>query len=83
MWMSAGGVIGGIFAGLIAPHIFSSVSEYPLLIVLAILWRPGLTFANRKRTLLIGSAFAVAAASVIVPAAAFDFRLDGFDGHTL
>jgi len=76
MWMSAGGVIGGIFAGLIAPHIFSSVSEYPLLIVLAILWRPGLTFADRKRTLLIASAFAVAAALVIVPATAFDFTLD-------
>jgi hypothetical protein len=76
MWMSAGGVIGGIFSGLVAPHIFSSVSEYPLLIVLAILWRPGLTFADRKRTLLIGSAFAVAAALVIVPATAFDYTLD-------
>src|SRR5207302_5029274 len=42
MWMSAGGVIGGIFAGLIAPNIFSSVVEYPALIVLAILCRPGL-----------------------------------------
>jgi hypothetical protein len=29
MWMSAGGVIGGIFAGLIAPNVFSWVLEYP------------------------------------------------------
>ena len=42
MWMSAGGVIGGIFAGLIAPNVFSWVLEYPALIVLAILCRPGL-----------------------------------------
>ena len=47
MWMSAGGVIGGIFAGLIAPNIFSWVLEYPALIVLAILCRPGLRNADR------------------------------------
>jgi hypothetical protein len=42
LWMSAGGMLGGIAAGLIAPHVFSWVAEYPLLIVLAILCRPGL-----------------------------------------
>ena len=47
MWMSAGGVIGGIFAGLIAPNVFSWVLEYPLLIVLAILCRPGLEMPTR------------------------------------
>jgi hypothetical protein len=41
MWMSAGGVVGGIAAGLVAPRVFSWVAEYPLLIVLAILCRPG------------------------------------------
>src|SRR5262249_6351358 len=40
MWMSAGGMIGGIGAALIAPHVFSSLAEYPLLIVLAVLCRP-------------------------------------------
>ena len=35
MWMSAGGVIGGIFAGLIAPNVFSWVLEYPSLVVAA------------------------------------------------
>ena len=40
MWMSTGGVIGGIFAGLIAPNVFTWVAEYPVLIVLAILCRP-------------------------------------------
>jgi hypothetical protein len=42
LWMSAGGVIGGMTAGLIAPHVFSWVAEYPVLIALAVLCRPGL-----------------------------------------
>ena len=41
LWMSAGGMIGGIAAGLIAPHVFNSIAEYPLLIILACLARPG------------------------------------------
>jgi len=53
MWMSAGGMIGGIAAGLVAPRVFSWVAEYPLLIVLAILCRPGLTLpADRWRRIL-------------------------------
>lgn len=31
--MSLGGVIGGVFCGLLAPYLFSSVVEYPLLLV--------------------------------------------------
>jgi hypothetical protein len=38
--LSAGGMIGGLFAGLIAPFVFSWVAEYPILIVLAALCRP-------------------------------------------
>jgi hypothetical protein len=53
MWMSAGGVIGGIFAGLIAPNIFTWVLEYPALIVLAILCRPGLEMPTDMRTRLL------------------------------
>jgi hypothetical protein len=41
LWMSAGGMIGGIAAGLIAPHVFNWVVEYPLLLALAVLCRPG------------------------------------------
>jgi hypothetical protein len=53
MWMSAGGVIGGIFAGLIAPNIFHSVVEFPALVVLAILCRPGLEMPTDTRTRLL------------------------------
>src|ERR1043166_1012864 len=38
--LSFGGMVGGLFAGLIAPFIFSWVAEYPILIALAALCRP-------------------------------------------
>jgi hypothetical protein len=65
MWMSTGGVIGGIFAGLIAPNIFTWVAEYPALIVLAILCRPGLVMPTdtRTRLLWLGAAAVVAVAA--------------------
>ena len=40
LMMSLGGVIGGVFCGLIAPQIFSSVVEYPLLIAAALFCAP-------------------------------------------
>ena len=56
LWISAGGVIGGIAAGLIAPHVFNWVAEYPILIALAVLCRPGLALPDdrRRRYLLFG-----------------------------
>jgi hypothetical protein len=39
LWMSFGGVLGGIFAALIAPQIFNAVWEYPLLLVSAMACR--------------------------------------------
>jgi spermidine synthase len=68
LYLSLGGVIGGIFAGLIAQHLFSWVAEYPILIVAAALCRPGLA---RPRSVLeyavwlaivAGGAFALYAA---------------------
>ncbi len=38
--LSFGGMVGGLFAGLIAPYIFSWVTEYPILIALSLLCRP-------------------------------------------
>src|SRR5262245_38979748 len=56
LWISAGGVIGGIGAGLIAPYVFNWVAEYPILIALAVLCRPGLALPDdrRRRYLLFG-----------------------------
>lgn len=38
---SLGGVVGGIFAALVAPQVFSDINEYPLLLAAALLCRPG------------------------------------------
>jgi len=40
LWMSVGGLLGGVFCVLIAPVVFNSVLEYPLVLVLACLLRP-------------------------------------------
>jgi hypothetical protein len=47
MWISAGGMIGGIVAGLIAPQAFNWVAEYPLLIALSVLCMPGLASSTK------------------------------------
>ena len=38
--LSFGGMIGGLFSGLVAPYAFSWVAEYPILAVMAVLCRP-------------------------------------------
>ncbi|WP_375415603.1 spermidine synthase [uncultured Bradyrhizobium sp.] len=38
--LSFGGMVGGLFAGLIAPFAFSWIAEYPVLVALAVLCRP-------------------------------------------
>ena len=42
VWLSLGGVLGGVFNALVAPMVFKSVIEYPLAIVLACLLLPKL-----------------------------------------
>jgi hypothetical protein len=65
LWISAGGVIGGVATALIAPHVFNWVAEYPILIALAALCRPGLGLPRDRRQgyLLFGG---VAAAAVVL-----------------
>jgi hypothetical protein len=40
LWMSVGGVLGGLFNALVAPATFKGVVEYPLMIMVASLLRP-------------------------------------------
>ncbi|MGA2941224.1 MAG: fused MFS/spermidine synthase [Xanthobacteraceae bacterium] len=42
LWTSFGGMLGGVFAGIVAPHLFNYTYEYPVLIVAALLVLPGL-----------------------------------------
>jgi spermidine synthase len=41
LWLALGGVLGGMFNALVAPVIFTSVVEYPLMLVAACLLLPG------------------------------------------
>jgi hypothetical protein len=67
LWISLGGVLGGLFAALIAPMLFSEVFEYPLLIALTMACRPGV-FARRegnwREPIWLGGIFAVGVALV-------------------
>jgi hypothetical protein len=76
MWMSTGGMIGGIAAGLVAPHVFSWVAEYPILVVLAVLCRPGLTLGESRIHTLIwgGLALLVLLVAVVGPQMGFEFE---------
>jgi hypothetical protein len=75
MWMSAGGMIGGLSAGLIAPHVFSWVAEYPILIVLALLCRPGLALP-RGREWIVWLVALVAGAAILYAMHESTERLD-------
>jgi SAM-dependent methyltransferase len=48
LWISVGGVLGGIFNALLAPLLFNSVIEYPLIIVVACLLRPSFSPVDQK-----------------------------------
>src|SRR5207249_5540788 len=66
--LSAGGVLGGLFTALLAPMLFSSVVEYPLLMVLTCLLRPApATNINRLDVLLpLGLGMATAILIVVL-----------------
>ncbi len=47
LWMSFGGVLGGIFSGLLAPYIFNSILEYPILVSVVMLAHPAIRNATK------------------------------------
>ena len=49
LWMSLGGVLGGMFAALLSPRLFNSIWEFPLLLVLGMACRPGLVARSGDR----------------------------------
>lgn len=62
LWMSLGGVLGGLFAALVAPALFSEVYEYPLLLALTMACRPGVISHVRNNLV----EFAIAATLFVV-----------------
>ncbi len=67
LWTSFGGVLGGIFAGLLAPQLFNGTYEYPILIIAGVLALPG-ALGGTVRAFLwrIWPALAVAALAIAV-----------------
>lgn len=57
--MSFAGMLGGMFNTFVAPFIFNGVYEYPIMIVAALLLRPGLksSIANGKKDWLLQTLF--------------------------
>jgi hypothetical protein len=63
LWMSVGGVLGGLFNGLVAPVIFTGLAEYPIAMMLACLLAPPLGPADespwgRRFDLILAGLFA-------------------------
>ncbi|MGA2984878.1 MAG: fused MFS/spermidine synthase [Terriglobia bacterium] len=90
LWVSVGGVLGGVFNALLAPVIFSTVLEFPIALVLAALLRSpveGTEDTPRARTLdyllpaALGLAVAVAIlvlqAEGLAPGRVFNFVIFG------
>jgi hypothetical protein len=65
--LSFGGMIGGLFAGLIAPFTFSWVAEYPILVALAVLCRPPADERWPQWTRWFWPLLAIAAVALIAP----------------
>ncbi len=76
MRVSAGGVIGGIAVGLIAPQAFNWVAEYPVLIALSVLCMPGLALPTRGGGQYPLFAALAAAAALLTALMSSGVRLD-------
>jgi len=68
LWISFGGMLGGLFNSLAAPLLFNRVMEYPLVLVLACLALPGSAqsaFDRRQFTLDLAIPLLLAAATTV------------------
>ena len=73
--MSVGGVIGGLFAALAAPHLFPLAYEYPLLIVIALMAMPGAFRTGGRRLALDIAPSLVLAVAAAIARLVFDLDL--------
>jgi hypothetical protein len=80
--LSFGGMLGGLFAGLIAPFSFSWVAEYPILLALAALCRPpGGEERFRRWSSWYWPFLAVLAVALIAPSYSEGKAMAWFEGH--
>src|ERR1700730_14948625 len=72
--VSFGGGLGGIFAALASPHIFTRIYEYPVLVAAAILVLPGTFNGGLRRVLSEAGPIVVLAAGVVAASFVFEVR---------
>ncbi len=70
LWMSTGGVLGGVFNALVAPLVFDTIAEYPLAIMLTCMFLPTLvagksTVRDRRRDWLFPLGLGVVSALIL------------------
>ncbi len=75
LWVSFGGVVGGIFAALIAPYVFNRVYEYPVLLLAGLLAMPGVLSGGPRRFLAEAGPVLGIAALAIAAQLTFGFHL--------
>ena len=75
LWVSVGGVIGGIFAALVAPYAFNRIYEYPILLLAGLLAIPGIFTGGTRRFLTQAGPVLGIAALAIAAQLAFGIRL--------
>jgi hypothetical protein len=75
LWLAFGGVVGGVFAALVAPNVFNNTYEYPVLLSAALLVLPGVFAGGTTTFLRQAGPLLVAAALVAAVPALFDVSL--------
>ncbi|WP_439922609.1 spermidine synthase [Nitrobacter sp. JJSN] len=79
--LSFGGMIGGLFAGLIAPFTFSWIAEYPILLALAALCRPPGDELLPRWSRWYAPVLALFAAMLVIPACSRGAVWSWLDDH--
>src|SRR4051794_29716550 len=79
--LSFGGMVGGLFAGLIAPYAFSWIAEYPILIALAVLCRPPAEERWPQLSRWVWPLLAAAAVALLAPSYSGGKVFAWLDGH--
>ncbi len=87
MWMSLGGVMGGMFAALLAPQIFNAIYEFPLLLLAGLASRAGvaraLTDTNERKLSLRFCGLALVGVAVLAAIVAAGMVTTDFAGRSV
>jgi hypothetical protein len=75
LWVSFGGILGGSFAALVAPHIFTRIYEYPILVAATVLVLPAAFVGGLRHAFREAGPILVVAALAAAAPLAFDIRL--------